>query len=247
MHRRETLSGLLACSAAGLALPAMAQATSDRVWRVGVLLPIARPAIVNPNNPFQARLRELGYVEGRNLRIEWRFADNKIESLPRLAVELVQLKVDVIFATGTPAVRAAQMATTQTPIILNVGDPVVSGLVASLARPGGNTTGVASLEFDAIPKLLDLLNTVAPAASRVAVLVNPANAANMRTLEYAQPAARGLGKTLLAARAQSPDELPSAFADMQQQGAEALLVGTDLLFIEQVRQIAELAVRDRLP
>ena len=243
-HRR----GFVVATATLAALPLWSRAQQpNKVWRVGVLLPYPQPAVPNPNNPFQLGLRELGYVEGKNLELQYRFADNRLERLPVLATELVQLRVDAIFAVGTPAVRAAQAATRQIRIVLLVGDPVVSGLVASLARPGGNTTGVSNLEFDAVPKRLELLLAVAPKAAKIGVLVNPANAANMQTLTYAQPVAQRVGIGLVAAEAQKAAEIPNAFAYMVQQGVGALLVGADTLFFAESPQISELAIRHRLP
>ncbi len=149
-----------------------------KVWRVGFLTPSSRPASLDSDaiGGFPRGMRDLGYVEGKNLVIEWRFADNKPERLSALAAELVQLNVDVLVTVSTPAALAAQKATTTIPIVIfGVADPVGAGLVKSLARPGGNITGLSNFTADTSPKRLELLLEMVPKLARVAVLVNPAN------------------------------------------------------------------------
>ncbi len=193
-------------------------------------------------------MRELGYVEGKNLVIEWRFADNKPDRLSDLAAELVRLNVDVLVTTSTPATRSAQKATTTIPIVMvNVGDPVGMGLVKSLARPGGNITGLSNFASDTGPKRLELLLEMVPKLARVAALVNPANPANTKGLESLQTAAQKRRVELLPAEARTPQEIDSAFSLIRKQNAGALLVSTDPLFTQQTSQIAELAAKNRLP
>ncbi len=199
--------------------PSVAQ-QQEKVWRVGYLMTLRRPPSPESFDKFSAAfrrgLRELGYIEGKNLAIEWRFAEGKVESLPALAAELVQLKVDVIVTAGTPATLAAQNATPMIPILMQVGDPVGSGLVASLARPGGNSTGVSSLDADLSPKLLELLLSVAPKVSKVAVLTNPSNPAQFRTLKLVQAAAQSVRISVLETGVRTAGEIEGAFLVMAQ-------------------------------
>src|SRR5215831_17565014 len=159
MNRRHTLAALLALGIAPLSSFAQQQ---SKVWRVGYLSSSARPATVNSAfETFRQGMRELGYIEGKNFVIEALFADGVYERLPGLAAELVELKVDVILADASPAIRAAQKATSTIPIVMgSTGDPVGSGFVQSLARPGGNITGLALMSSDVSAKLLDLLRDV---------------------------------------------------------------------------------------
>jgi len=248
MNRRDTVLALLALGTA----PFLAEAQRPgKVWRVGFLMPYRRPPSPELFEKFFGShlraLRDVGYVEGKNVVIEWRFAENKPERLPGLAAELVQLKMDVIHSTGTPATLAAQRATTTIPIVMMVGDPVGAGLVASLARPGGNSTGVTSLDVELTPKLLELLLNVAPKTSKVAVMVNPSNSAQFRTLNLVQDAAQRIGKNVVAVQPQTAAEIENGFSVMRQQGAGAVLVAPDSFFLSQRSQIAELAAKNRLP
>ena len=193
-------------------------------------------------------MRELGYVEGKNLVIEWRFADGKIERLPDLAAELVRLKVDVIVTAGTPATSAAQKATTTVPIVIaNQGDPVGSGFVASLARPGGNITGLSNVNVDVVPKQLEMLLGMVPKLSHVAVLVNPDNSAHASILKNVQAAARSAGVKIMSVEARSAQDIDNAFSMMTRQNARAVIVAHALFNNQQWRQIAELAAKHRLP
>ncbi len=193
-------------------------------------------------------MRELGYVEGGNLVIEWRFAGGEIARLPALAAELVKLKVDVIVAGATPPIGAAQQATTTIPIVMAAAnDPVGSGFVASLGRPGGNITGLSMLSADLSPKLVDLLLSIAPKVPRVAILVNPRNSSNAAILENLQAAIRRATAISLPVDAAPAQEIENAFSRMSQQNAAAVVVAPDTLFVEQRQQIADLATRYRLP
>ena len=198
--------------------------------------------------PFRQGMRELGYVEGKNLVIEWRSAEGKYERLPGLATELVNLKVDVIVTAGTPATSAAQKATTTISIVMgSVADPVGNGFVKSLARPAGNITGLSNMSGDVSPKQLEMLLGMVPKLSRVALLVNPANPANVKSLEIVQAEGQKRGVKILRADARTPQEIDNAFSWIRQQNAGALMVWTEPLFLQQKSQIAELTAKHRLP
>lgn len=247
MRRRflQTLAiTLIPCALTAAAQPKV------KVWRVGFLSARARPdSIANDYyGAFPQRLNELGYVEGKNLTIEWRFAAGDYERLPKLAMELVQASVDVIMALGPPAVEAARRATTTIPIVIVVSnDPVDAGFVKSLARPGGNITGLSNLAGDISPKHLELLKATAPQLARVAVLTNPGNMAHTAMLKSVEDAAQRIGVRVFQAKAQTPAEIERAFASMIRERASAVMVGLDPLFIQQQRQIASLAAKNRLP
>jgi putative ABC transport system substrate-binding protein len=197
---------------------------------------------------FRQGLRELGYVEGQNIAIESRWTEGKDDRLPALAADLVRSKVDVIVADTGAATLAAQQATRTIPIVMSlVNDPVGSGLVASLARPGGNVTGLTIMSPDLIGKQLELLKEVVPKVSRVALLRHPDNPASAAQLREAEAAAQALGLRLQTLEARSPQEIDGAFAAMTRERAGALLVIPDTLFWSQRRQIVELAVKRRLP
>jgi putative tryptophan/tyrosine transport system substrate-binding protein len=199
---------------------------------------------------FLEGMRALGYVEGQHFVLEYRGAQGQFEGFPDLAAELVRLKVEVIVAQGTPAALAAKHATTTIPIVMvGVGDPVGSGLVASLARPGGNITGLSNLSPELVRKQLEFLKDVRPTVSRVAVLWNPANPASHLMVRAADVAAQALGVQLhlVEARGRGPDAFDSAFAAMTNAHADALLVLADTIFFEHRRRLAELAAMSHLP
>ena len=221
-----------------------------KVWRVGFLA-MGRVDLVDSDytyGPLTQGLRELGYVLGKNLVIEWRSAEGKYERLPELAAELVRLKVDVLAANGTPASFAAQKATTSIPIVMvNVADPVGAGLVKSLARPEGNSTGLSNMINELGPKVLEMLRGMKPKVNRVAVLLNPANAANILVLKDVQAAAQKLSVKIQPVEASTVAEITSAFAMMARQNAEALVVLREPFFQQQRNQIVALAAKQRLP
>jgi len=197
---------------------------------------------------FRQGLRELGYVEGQNIAIESRWAEGKDDRLPALAADLVRSKVDVIVAQSGAATQAAQQATRTIPIVMSLSnDAVGSGLVASLARPGGNVTGLTIMVPDLAGKQFQLLKEVIPKVSRVALLTNPANPASAPFLREAEAAARALGVRLQTLETRNPQEIDSAFAAMTRERAGALLILPDQIFVSQRRQIAELATKRRLP
>ncbi len=191
----------------------------------------------------------LGYVEGKNIFIEYRYAEGKLDRLPDLAAELVRLKVDVIvIAGGTPPLLAAKNATRTIPIVFAAGaDPVGSGFVTSLARPGGNITGLSLVAPELSGKRLELLKETVPKVSRVAVLLNPTGAAIGALSAETQVAAGSLGVQLQLLEARSPDELDPAFSAMMRERASALVVTQDAMFIDNLTRIVSLAAKSRLP
>jgi putative ABC transport system substrate-binding protein len=193
-------------------------------------------------------LRDLGYVEGRNIEIEYRFAADNMERLSAVAAELVGLNVDVIVAVSQPVAQAAQRATRTIPIVMfGVGDPVSTGLVASLARPGGNVTGLSQLSPELGAKRLALLKEVIPDVSRVAVLSNPTNPSNAPQITAARVAANALGVQLQLLEARTPPDLEIAFQAAARARAGALITLDDLLIFTRRMQILALAARRRLP
>ncbi len=220
-----------------------------KVWRVGFLA-VRRPVSLDSDvfGALPQGMRELGYVEGKNLVIEWRFADRKIERLPGLATELVQLNVDVIVTAGTPATSAAQKATATIPIVMGTAsDPVGSGFIKSLARPGGNITGLTYIPGEVSPKQLEMLLTMVPRLSRVAVLVDSRDSSHAEILKSVQAAAQMTRAKILPVEARTPQEIERAFSAMVREKAGAVLVVSGGLFNQQARQIAELAVKKQLP
>jgi putative tryptophan/tyrosine transport system substrate-binding protein len=198
---------------------------------------------------FQKGLRELGWVAGQNIEIEYRFADGKFERLPALAAELVRLNVDIIVASPTAAAQAAKKATSTIPIVMvSVGDPVRLGLVESLARPGGNMTGTAfSVGLESIVKGLELMKVMLPGVRRMAVLSNPANPSQPLAIQDIKAAVQLLGLGVLLLEASGPSEFERVFAAIAKEDADALLVVADSMFIVQRTSLAERALKQRLP
>jgi putative ABC transport system substrate-binding protein len=250
MNRRDTVMALLALGTAGRPLVAFAQ-QQGKVWRIGRLIYLRQQDFPDSHfsRAFNRGMRELGYVEGKNLIIEERNADNKPERLLGLAAELVQLKVDVIVSASPPANRAAQKATSTIPIVfLADSDPVGNGLVASLARPGGNITGLSSIAADISPKQLEMLRSMVPKLSRVAVLVNPNEGVSQASqLKSVQGAGQRFGATIQAFEARIPQDFENAFAQMVRWKAEGLIVASGPFLNNQPRLIAEMAAKHRLP
>ena len=197
---------------------------------------------------FRQGLRELGYVEGKNIVIEWRHAEEKLDRLPALAVELVRLKVDVIVTAGPPATRAAKGATSTIPIVMGFdNDPVGNGFVASLARPGGNITGLANLNPELSGKRLELLKEIIPRLSRVAVFGESTFPGNTQSLRETELAAGAFGVKLQYLEVLGPKDIQTAFGAARKGRAEAVLVLQSPIFNSQRKQIVELAVKNRLP
>jgi len=198
---------------------------------------------------FQQGLKELGYLEGQTITIEWRFAEANVDRLPALAAELIDLKVDALVAAGTIGVHAARSKTKTIPIVMTgAGDPVGSGFVASLARPGGNITGLSFIAPELTGKRLELLKEVVPRISRVAFLVRRTDPSHRLFVKEAQDASEKLRMEIQPLVIEGPDEIDGAFSAMIKERAEALLVSP--LFagsLGQGRQIADLAARNRLP
>jgi putative ABC transport system substrate-binding protein len=243
MRRREfiVLLGSTAVWPAG----AGAEPT-DRVRHIGVVnLGAGRtPA----SDGLLEGMRDRGYTEGRNFVVDWRFAEGKLERLPELVTDLVRLKVDIILLTTAAVVPFAQQATTTIPIVMLYSvDPVGNGFIKSLARPGGNTTGLASALDDIVPKHFELLATVLPRLNRVGLLANPMNPNTRPLLSSARTAAARGGFNLIPLEARNLQEIESAFAAAAKQETEAVIVEADAVFAIHRQRVAELAVANRLP
>jgi putative ABC transport system substrate-binding protein len=248
-HRSTRRRLLIALGAAALGSPLTPHAQpATKVWRIGFLGSESASGYRTRVDALRAGLRDLGYVEGRNFVIEDRWAEGKYERLPHLAAELVNLKVDVIVTISTPTTRAAQKTTTLIPIVMvGAADPVGGGFVKSLARPEGNITGVSNMAEDLLTKRFELLLSMVPKVSRVAILMNPSNTANIKAPERIQAAAQKRGVKILPVRAQSPQELDDAFSLMVREKAGAVMVSADPFFAQESRRIVALALKNRLP
>ena len=245
ISRRELLFGLAAGVLTPLAAEAQAPAKNPRI---GFLSSFSSERERSFFAGFQQGLRELGYSEGKNVFIEQRYAGGEFEKLPGLVMELVRLEVDILVVAGAPAALAAKRVTSVIPIVFpNVADPVAIGLVESLARPGGNVTGLSSFNASLAAKRIELLKEAAPSASRFAALLNPANPTNPPQLKLLRAAALTLGVSVLSFEAQRADEIDRAFAAMRPQRPEALIVIDDPLLSSRARWITELAAKSRLP
>src|SRR5919199_2793954 len=247
LRRSAALAGVGLLAGCGV-LPSLTQQTA-KVPRVGWLSPGSAASDEHFLASFRDGLRELGWAEGQNIALESRWADGSFERLPDFAAELVRLEVDVIVALVTQASLAAKQATATIPIVMvGVGDPLGSGLVASFAHPGGNVTGPASMMVDVSGKELALLKETVPNASPVAVLWNPANPVwHAAASKETDAAARSMGLRLQLVEARGPDELEGAFAAMTGERAGALFVPADIILVRHAQPIADLAARHRLP
>ena len=247
MNKKITLLTLSAILF-GLCLPLEAQ-QPKKVPRIGFLVPDSQSAASIRTEAFRQRLHELGYVEGQSIVIEYRFAEGKIDRFPDLAAELARLKVDIIVAAGGNGItRAAQQATNTIPIVMtNVLDPVGSGLIASLARPGGNITGLTAISSDLAGKRLELIKETLPKASRIAVLLDPGDASKVVELKEAQAAAHSLGIKLQSIEVRSPADFENAFKAGVRKQAGALLVLQSAVTNTHRKPIAELATKNRWP
>jgi len=231
-----------------LGLPAEAQ-QSKKVPRIGFLSPQERASNMPLTEAFLAGLRELGYVEGQNIAVEYRWADGNFERLPELAADLVRLKVDVIVAAVTQASLAAKNATATIPIVMvAVGNPVDAGLIASLARPGANLTGTSTMADEVAGKQLELLKEIVPNISRIAAVWNPANQVYQKLqLGEVEATARSLNVKLQKLEARNPKQIDQVFAAIIKERTRAMMVFGDPLFSIQRKQIADLARKHRLP
>ena len=222
-----------------------------KVWRIGFLAVRSRSTPLNPDLDYDAfiqGMRQLGYFERKNLLIEWRYADGKYERFPGMAADLVRMNVEVIVTEGTPATQAAQRATRTIPIVTAVvGNPVGGGFAASLGRPGGNITGLSSISVDLSPKHVELLKTMVPKLFRVAVVTNPGASHHPALLKNLQAAAQQVGIKILPLEARTAEDIERVFATATRERAEAVIIASDAFFSGQLRQIAALAVKHRLP
>jgi ABC-type uncharacterized transport system substrate-binding protein len=232
-----------------LAAPLVAEAQpAGKVYRLG-FLGNSTPALEgNLVGPFREGLRELGYVEGQNILIEYRWAEGRYERFPALIAELLARKVDVIVTAGTPASHAVKKATTSIPLIMvAVGDPVASSLVPSLTRPAGNITGLTSMGDELEGKRLELLRDLIPTISHVAALTNSGNASLKKTSEVLRSVAAALQIKVLVLDVRSADQLDEAFDVIVQKRPEALLVPADRVFLTNRARIVQFAAKRRLP
>jgi len=245
IDRRAFIAGAIAFSAAPLAAEGQQAA---KIARIGYLASTANPHL---REAFRQGLRDLAYVEGRNLVIEYRDAEGKFERLPALAAELVALKVDVIVAASTAATLAARQATRTLPIVFTVAiDPVTDGLVTSLARPGGNVTGLSALAPELVGKRLEQLTQAVPGVTRVAVLWQPGGQGERTAkdmLKAADVAARALGARLQVVEARVSADVDRAFSDMTRERAGALTVWTSSMLFGERRRLVDMAAKNRLP
>jgi putative ABC transport system substrate-binding protein len=244
MHRREFI-GLLG-GATAWPFAAQAQQAAGKLYRIGYITAAsATPQIFASQAEF---LRRLGWVEGKNVLFERRYADNRLDRLAEVAAELVSLNVDVIIASGTLAPLAAKRATSIIPIVMNsAGDPLGSGLVASLARPGGNVTGMSLMAPDLGGKRLELLKEVLPRLSRVAVIWNAANPYSAIVFKETQTAAQSLGIQVQSLEVQGTDDFDVAFAAARRERPDGLVAVEDPLTVTHRKIIADFAAKDRLP
>jgi putative ABC transport system substrate-binding protein len=241
---RFVLSALLVA----LSFPAAAQ-QPGKVYRIGILAGSAHAFNWQPmNEALQQGLRELGYVEGKNVIMEYRYAEGNVDLLPELAADLVRRNVDVIVATGHPMVLAAKQATTTIPIVMTVPtDPVETGLVESLARPGGNITGLTTLTIETSGKLPELFKATIPTLVRVAVLYDAANPINFLHAQEVQTAGRALGLTVQLWAVRGPDDFERVFAALRQERPDGLYVPGGPLMRMNEKRIVDFAVKSRLP
>lgn len=237
------------CMLVLLALPFAIEAQpAKQLWRIGFLGSSSAERDKTRLAAFRQGLRERGYVEGRNIAIEERYAAGRAENLPRLARELLESKVDVLVTEGTPAARAAKEATSTTPVVMgNAGDPVGSGLVASLSRPGTNITGLSDSSFDVVAKRLELLKAVAPATSHVAVLLNPSNPSNPLEWRRLLSVAPAIGVTLQSFEIRQAADLERAYEVMRKRPGGAVILAGDALFGVHRERIVSLAAGTRVP
>ena len=231
-----------------LSVPATAQ-QSEKVYRIGILAGSAQAFGWQPRNEaLQQGLRELGYVEGKNLLLEYRYAEGNVARFPELAAALVRLNVDLIVASGQPAVQAAKQATPTIPIVMTVPtDPVATGLVESLTRPGGNITGSTSLTIETAGKRLELFKAIVPPLVRVAVLYDPANPFNALHAQAVQTAGQARGLTVQLWEVRGKDDFERAFAGLRQERPDGLYVPGGPLIGANAKRIVDFVVTNRIP
>jgi putative ABC transport system substrate-binding protein len=248
MKRREIISALAVIGAIGAVLPLARAQQTARIPRIGLLSPFSASDSAPWHRAFLQGLRGLGWVEGKNIGIEYRFAEGKNDRLPRLAADLVRLKVDVIFVDTTSSAVAAQSATRAIPIVIaSGGDTVASGLAESLARPGGNVTGLDQMSPELGGKRLALLKELVPKLPSVAVLWNPQSQASTLNWKELQRPARQLGTQLHSLEVRDPSGFDKAFEGAAKARAAALAIMPDPVFVTNLKRIADLAAKSHLP
>lgn len=246
-NRRKLLvvfgAGLLVTS-----LTLFAQQQPAKIARIGFLGATSLASYGRNVDALRAGLRELGYVEGKNLVLEFRWAEGKYDRLPELAAELVRLKVDIIVTHGTPGVRAAKSATSTIPIVFAVvGDAVAAGLVTSLARPGGNTTGSAFFVPELNAKRLELIKEAVPRITRVGMLMNPNNQAAVSDIKLMEEAAKSMKVELQQFLARGPEDFESVISAMAKRRVQAVVIGEDPMLITNAGVATRLAAKHRIP
>ena len=247
MKRRAFISGISLGFLAPLAAEAQQPPTQARV---GFFYFGSRqsPVAAGRYAAFLEGMRELGYVDGKNLVIEPRFGDSKVERLPELAAELVRSKVDVIVAAGSPTYRVLQRVTPTLPVVFTVtADPLIDGLVGSLARPGGNFTGLSDTATALGPKQMELLKFVLPKLARIGILLNPDNLSHPSQMKRLMLAAQDIGVQVGLAEAGTAADIESGFASLARRRAEAVVMFGDTFFSQQLQQIAQVALKQRMP
>lgn len=247
MKKRDALFALVALAVAPLARAQQPPITR----RIGFIGARARSTPSSPDvyyDAFVQGMRDLGYVEGRNLEIQWRLADGDYKRLEPLANELVRLRPELIVAHGTTAAQAMQRASREIPIVfVSANDPVGTGLAASLARPGANLTGVSNMISDLSQKQVEVMRAAIPRLARAAILLNPANDSHRSILAQTQQAMQRFGVHALAVNARTLGEIRTGFGRMAKERADAVLITSDAFFFGQLKQIAAIAVQNRLP
>ena len=244
MRRREFIRLL---GGAAVAWP-LASSAQSKIARIGFMGNSTAALEANLVDAFREGLREHGYEEGRNIAIEYRWADGKYERFPALVTELIAAKVDVIVTAGTPAALAMKNATTTVPLVMvAVGDPVGTGLVPSLARPGGNLTGLSSVAPDLEGKRLQLLREVVPALSHVAMFINSANPFHVSSMRQARAAAKTMGIKLQLHDIRKSEDLDDAFAAIRKERPDALLILADRVFLHNRERMMDFTKEQRLP
>ncbi len=245
--KKLTRTALVGLGAMILSAPVVAAQSPVKAARIGVLAGVTASTHAVREEAFRQGLKELGYVEGRNIMIEYRYAEGRPERLPALAAELVRLNVDLILTTGDQGVRAAKQASQTIPIVVALtGDLVGPGYVGSLARPGGNITGLTSFS-ELSAKRLELLKTAFPKVSRVAILWNPNNAINVAGFKELEVAARALRIQLVPLDVRRADDFEGAFPAALRARVDALIVFADALLLTHRARIADFAAKNRLP
>jgi putative tryptophan/tyrosine transport system substrate-binding protein len=247
MKKKITVLTLCAVLLA-LSVPAEAQQQLKKLHRIGILLVGSSSFYSAWIDVFRQGLKELGYIEGKNIAIEYRYAEGKADRLPALAAELVGLKVEVVFTSSTPSVLAVKKVTSTIPIVfVSISDPVASGLVTSLARPGGNITGLSIVAVELSGKRLELLKEAVPSVTRVAFMWNSANPAQAPQWGEAQAAAQALGLQLQSLEVRSANDFDSAFEAALRERAQALVTTPAALLGAHLKRIVEFAAKNRLP